>query len=301
MIYKIVVKSTKNVYNTGCNPKYFTQSVDMRPMRTLGKVSAYLISKLYEENKPIFTIRDAQRILNKDYNETTDLLSELVKRKVISRLKRGKFLIIPQEVGEVEQYIGNWYVAAREVVNSPQYYIAFYSAMHYWGMLTQPLIKIFVATPKRQVVPEPMKGKLVFIFVKEKFIWGVKEEWVTRTQKVRISDLEKTIIDALAHPQYCGGITEIAKGIWIVKDRIDYYKLNEYVDRYGKNVVAKRLGYILEILKIDQPNLLKQLRKYVKNRYDLFDPTLPKRNQAKNNWRLIDNIGQKQILNLIQY
>ena len=96
-------------------------------MRTLGKVSAYLISKLYEENKPIFTIRDAQRVLNKDYNETTDLLSELVKRKVISRLKRGKFLIIPQEIGEVEQYIGNWYVAAREVVNSPQYYIAFYS------------------------------------------------------------------------------------------------------------------------------------------------------------------------------
>ena len=68
-------------------------------------------------------------------------------------------------------------------------------------MLTQLLIKIFVATPKRQVVPEPMKDKLVFIFVKEKFIWGVKEEWVTRTQKVRISDLEKTIIDALAHPQ----------------------------------------------------------------------------------------------------
>ena len=76
---------------------------------------------------PHFTIRDAQRVLNKDYNETTDLLSELVKRKVISRLKRGKFLIIPQEIGEVEQYIGNWYVAAREVVNSPQYYIAFYS------------------------------------------------------------------------------------------------------------------------------------------------------------------------------
>ncbi len=270
-------------------------------MRTLGKVSAYLISRLYEENKPIFTIRDAQRVLNKDYNETTDLLSELVKRKVISRLKRGKFLIIPQEVGEVEQYIGNWYVAAREVVNSPQYYIAFYSAMHYWGMLTQPLVKIFVATSKRQVVPNSMKDKLVFIFVKEKFIWGVKEEWVTRTQKVRISDLEKTIVDALAHPQYCGGITEIAKGIWIAKDRIDYHKLNEYVNRYSKNVVAKRLGYILEILKIDQPHLLKQLRKYVKSRYDLFDPTLPKRNQDRNNWRLIDNIGQKQILNLIQY
>lgn len=51
-------------------------------------------------------------------NQTTDLLSELAKRKVVSRLKHGKFLIIPQEIGNVEKYLGNWFVAASEVVNS---------------------------------------------------------------------------------------------------------------------------------------------------------------------------------------
>jgi len=271
----------------------------MKLVKTLGKVSANLISRLYDENKPVFKLDDVQRILGKEYNESTDLLSELVKRGIVTRLKSGKFLIVPQELGSAEQYIGNWYVAAREVVNSPDYYIAFYSSMNYWGMLTQPLIKIFVASPQRQIVPQEMKEKLVLIFVKNKFVWGVKEEWVTRDEKVRISDLEKTIIDALAHPQYCGGITEIAKGIWLTKNKIDFAKLSNYVTKYNKNVVAKRLGYILEILNVGQRDLIQELKKYVKNRYDLFDPTLPEKRIDKNNWRLIDNVGRKQILDLV--
>lgn len=269
-------------------------------IKTLGQVSAHLISMLYEENKSIFKISDAQRILRKGYNETTDLLSELVKRKVITRLKAGKFLIIPQQLGKGEQYFGNWYVAGKEVANSKRCYMAFYSAMHYWGMLTQPLLKIFIATPKRQVVPYEMRNKLVFVFVNEKNIWGITDEWVTPNDKVRISDIEKTIIDALAHPQHCGGITEIAKGIWLVKEKIEYKKLQDYIRKYNKNVVAKRLGYILEMLNIEQPRLINQLRKYVKDRYDLFDPNLTENRIDKNKWRLIDNVGQKQILNVIK-
>jgi predicted transcriptional regulator of viral defense system len=270
-------------------------------LRTLGKVSAYLISRLYEENKPVFTISDVQNILSKDYNQTTDLLSEMVKRKVISRLKNGKFLIVPQEVGNVERYLGNWFVAASEVVNSPDYYIGFYSAMNHWGMLTQPLLKVFIVTPKRQVVPAQLKDSLIFIYMKEKFIWGIKEEWATQTRKVRISDLEKTILDGLLYPRHCGGITEIAKGIWITRDKIDYDKLGGYVDKYGKNVVAKRLGYILEVLGIDTHPLLFNLRQYVKDRYDLLDPAMPNAIKNKNTWRLIDNIGKNQILNIIKY
>lgn len=271
----------------------------MKTQKTLGRVSAKLISTLYDKNKAIFNIGDVINILGKNYNETTDLLSELVKRKIITRLKAGKYLIIPQEMGNVEEYIGNWYIAGREVTNSHNYYIAFYSAMHFWGMLTQPISIIYVATPKRQNVPKDMKNKIIFVFIDKKFIWGISEEWVTNSEKVRISNLEKTIIDAVGHPQYCGGVTEIAKGISIVKDKIDYDKLKNYVIKYNKNVAAKRLGYILEILEINQLTILDQLRKFVSDRYDLFDPSLSKKISDKNDWRLIDNVGRKQIHDLI--
>jgi len=269
--------------------------------RTLGKTSAYLISKLYEDNKPTFNISDAQKILQKDYNQTTDLLSELVKRRVINRFKDGKFLIIPQEIGNVDKYFGNWLIAASEVVNSPNYYIGFYSAMNHWGMLTQPLLKVYAATPKRQVIPRQLKGRLIFVYMKEKFIWGVKEEWITQTRKVRMSDPEKTILDGLLYPENCGGITEIAKGIWMVREKLDYNKLSEYVNKYNKNVIAKRLGYILGILEINSPVLISKLQEYVKDRYDLFDPAMPCGSKNKNSWRLIDNIGKQQILNIIKH
>ncbi|GAI52410.1 unnamed protein product, partial [marine sediment metagenome] len=67
------------------------------------------------------------------------------------------------------------------------------------------------------------------------------------------------------------------------------------------NVVAKRLGYILEILEINKQPLLSVLKQYVKDRYDLLDPTMPYENKNRNTWRLIDNIGKNQILNLIKY
>lgn len=270
-------------------------------MRTLGKVSAKLITQLYEENKTFFTLDDVIRINRTAHEAAWKLVSNMVKRKIIARLKGGKYLIIPQELGDIDKYIGNWYIAAREVINSPDCYIAFYSAMQHWGMLTQPITKVLVATPQRQFISKEMKDKLVIIFVNKKFIWGIKEDWVTKTEKVRFSDLEKTIIDCLAYPKHCGGITEIAKGIWIVRDKIDYIKLCDYVNKYDKNAVAKRLGYILEILGIDQSGAKSRLKKYIKDRYDLFDPTLPKRILNKNNWRLIDNVGQKTILNLIRY
>ena len=269
--------------------------------KTLGKISARLINKLYDENRPIFDIAHAQQILDYSYNNTKDLLKDLVKRKVIVRLKAGKYLIIPQEIGSGVGYVGNWYIAAKEVINSPQYYIAFYSAMNYWGMLTQPLLKIFIATPKRQVVPKEMKGKMIIITVKENSIWGIKEEWIERKEKIRISDIEKTIIDCLTFPQHCGGITEIAKGIWIMKEKIDQKKLLSYVKRQKKNVVAKRLGYLLEILNIGDSDSYFELKKYVKDRYDLFDPTLSFKIINKNNWRLIDNVGQKQIKDTIRF
>ena len=269
--------------------------------KTLGKVSAHLIKTLYDENKVIFTIKDAQEITHKNVKEAADLLSELVKRNVISRLKPGKYLIIPQELGSVETYIGNWLVAGRELANSPDYYIAFYSAMGFWGMTTHPVTKVFIALPKRQIAPQKMKEKFQFVTINKKFIFGIEDVWADKQNQVRISDREKTILDALFHPEYCGGITEIAAGIYLIKEKINLDKFIQYIRKYNKNVIAKRLGYILEILELGNEKIFNELTTYIKNRYDLFDPTMPAKKLAKNKWRLVDNISPEQIKKCIMY
>jgi predicted transcriptional regulator of viral defense system len=268
-------------------------------IKTLGRKSARLIARLYELGKVVFTIKDVVEITELNYFSAGRFISELKQRKIISTLKKGKHIIIPQELGSIDSFIGNWYVVAREITNSPHYYVAFYSAMKYWGMTTHPIVKMFISTPKRQFPPKTLDDKVIFIYINKKNIWGVKNEWVTRTERVNMSDIEKTIIDALAHPRYCGGITEIAKGIWLAKDKIDLNQLLKYLRKYDKHVVAKRLGYILEILDIGGTRIAKELRKYVKTRYDLFDPTAEEKVVDKNSWRLVDNIGKEQIQKII--
>jgi len=270
--------------------------------RTLGKVSAGLLTQLFEENLTIFSLDDVVRINKTAKNTARKLVSDLVKRNIIARLKRGKYVIIPHELGSVSsRYIGNYFLAAREVINSEMYYISFYSAMQQWGMLTQPALKVYVSSPKRQKVPESLEGILIIICVKHEYIWGIREVWVTKSEKVRFSDLEKTVIDILAYPKYAGGITEAAKGIWLVRDKIDFRKICKYVKRYDSCVVGKRLGLILDILGLLTPSLEKQLKNFVNDRYDLFDPNLGKTSISKNNWHLIDNVGKEQILNIIKY
>ncbi len=269
----------------------------MLNLRTLGPVSSNLISHLYELGKTIFTLADIREITRLQNNAARDLASKLIKRNVITRIKPGKFLIIPQEISPGTCYIGDWYVVAREIVKSPDYYISYYSAMDIHNMLTQSIMKVFVTTPAQEYRKEKRVGNTTFefIYTGKKNIWGVKNYWITRTEQVRVSDLERTIIDCLYRPQYCGGILEVAKGIWIQKEKIDYDKLFDYAQRFKKMVVVKRLGYTVESLGLQNPAYLKKLRAAINNKYYTLDPLLTTEETHRNSWRLIANISPEEM------
>ena len=171
----------------------------MTPQRTLGPLSAKLVTSLYEMNKTIFTLADIENITGLRGVATRDFASKLIKRGIIARMKPGKFILIPQEIGSDTSYIGNWYVVAREIVNSPDYYISHYSAMDIHNMVTHPITKVFITTPKQQYKKQRKAGNTTFefIYTNKETIWGIKDIWVTKSEKVRVSDIERTIIDCL--------------------------------------------------------------------------------------------------------
>jgi len=273
----------------------------MGAKKTLGPVSANLISSLYEMGKRIFTIRDVENVTGLKSNAARDLISKLVKRNIIARIKHGKCIIIPQEIGESVNYIGNWYIIAREIVNSPNYYISHYSAMDIHNMVTHPIIKVFITTPKQEYKKQKTIGNTTFefIYMNMKNIWGVKKFWVNKTEQVRVSEIERTVIDCLYRPKYCGGILETAKGLWIQKEKIDFDKLFNYTMKFNKIVVIKRLGYILESLNLKDTNYLNQLRAKMNDKYCILDPLLTAKETFKNSWKCIANIGPEEIRNAV--
>jgi predicted transcriptional regulator of viral defense system len=265
--------------------------------KTLGPVSANLISSLYKMDKTIFTLHDAINVTGLKNTKAADLTSELVKRNIIARLKPGKYVIIPQELGEAVSYIGNWYVVAREIVKSPDYYISYYSAMEIHNMLTHPITTVFVTTPRQEYKKQRIIGNTTFefIYMNEKSIWGIEKIWVTQSEQVRVSTIERTIIDCLYRPKYCGGVMEVIKGIWIQKEKVDFDKLFDYVIKFNKIVVIKRLGYILESLNLQDENYLSTLRAQMNNKYYALDPLLSTEKTYSNSWKLIANIGPDEM------
>lgn len=261
-----------------------------------------MITKLYEADKVIFTINDVVDITKLERGNATKLTHDLVKRNVISRLKSGKYIIIPQELGRSDTYIGNWYVVVRETVKSPDYYVSHYSAMEIHNMITHPLTKVYISTPKQEYKKRRKVGNVTFefIYIKPNFIWGIENNWVTKSEQVRVSNIERTIIDCLYNPKFCGGVLEVVKGLWVQKDKIEFEKLQRYALKFNKINVIKRIGYILETLDLVPSEMLNKLRKKINEKYYKLDPLLSTDETYKNSWKIIANIGPEEMKNAVR-
>jgi predicted transcriptional regulator of viral defense system len=270
--------------------------------KTLGKVSAKLITTLYEKDKVIFTNNDIENITGLESNAARDLASRLIKREVIARLKPGKYIIIPQELGRSDTYIGNWYVVVREIVKSPDYYVSHYSAMDIHNMISHPLTKVYISTPKQEYKKHRKVGNVTFefIYINPNYIWGIENNWVTKSEQVRVSNIERTIIDCLYNPKFCGGVLEVVKGLWAQKDKIDFEKLQRYALKFDKINVIKRIGYILEVLDLVPSEMLNKLRNKINEKYYKLDPLLSTDETCKNSWKIIANISPEEMKNAVR-
>ena len=122
--------------------------------------------------------------------------------------------------------------------------------------------------------------------------------WIDSFNRVQCSDLEKTIIDCLFKPEYAGGITEIAKAIYKIKDKIDYLKILQYAERFDSQAVIKRLGFLLELFEIKNSEI-DELQKLRTNSIVLLEPSYPKEGKTISRWAIQQNIETESILSPI--
>lgn len=263
--------------------------------------SAELLKEFNKKNLYFFTIQDATELLiDSNYVAVRKLLSDMVNRGLLIRIKDGKYNIVPFE-RESESYFPNWHLTAEALVKPMEYYIGFYSALDIHSLVTQPSLVEQIVTIK-QFVPRIQMIKNVrfeFITYKEDRFFGFEKTWIDDFNKVNCSDLEKTIIDCLYKPKYASGIIEISKSIYKVKDKINQDKMVTYLDNFNSQAVLKRLGFILFSL-----GILKLLRRSIESKlsqsYVLLDPSSPYEGKHHSKWKVLDNVGVQDILDSIE-
>lgn len=263
--------------------------------RTARSQIAKLLAALYDSGRTTFTTTDAVRITGLKPPLASSLLHKAGKRGLVSQLKRGLFVIVPPELGTSVQYSGNPYLVAGYLAGAAPYFISHGSAMELHRMVTQPQFVVFVSSPKR-IPKQTVHGtQFRFVLLKPKHFFGTAKYWVTKQESVEISDLERTILDGLLHPEYCGGITDVAKGLWMRHADVRVEKILDYAGRLDVGSVYRRLGYLLEIFGIATETELRPLQKSLTTTYVPLDPILPREGSHLARWRLQINVPPEEL------
>lgn len=267
--------------------------------KTLGPGGAELLLRLSAKGKSIFSIAEAQAITGKAYKATASSLSHLVDKGWLIRLIPGKYLIVPLEAGLESIPMVDRYVIAREVLDPLPHYVSHYSAMSLRQMTTQPVNKVYVTVPKQRKNRAIAGVDYYFVYASERFFWGEESVWVTDQEQVQVSDLEKTILDCAVQPHLCGGMGELAKGLWLRKRDFNEKRLVSYVQRLDHKAAAKRIGFLLETYELGAQETITALQAFVNPSYDLLDPTLPEEGAYRARWRLRINLDPDELKAII--
>ena len=206
-----------------------------------------LLLALEEKGRETFTTDDAKEMLGTGDPSVWQTLNRLASKGRIKKIRRSVYHLIPARAG----LDGHWDPNLWEVTSqlADRYYLAFWSALYYWDMTEQIIISCYIATTEQKGRKEIvyMKRPYEFISLSEKKFFGfenVKVGGIT----FNVSSREKTIVDCLMHPEFCGGIPVATQAMGETDGDIDWDVVLEMAERTGVNVVLKRLGFLLDLM-----------------------------------------------------
>ena len=269
-------------------------------LKTLGPQAANLVTTLHERSRAVFRLEDVRDITGLSDTSARSFVRKLVDRGVAARLKPGLYVLVPFELGRERQYPGNPLVVAREIMHGEDYYLSHATAMEIHGMTTQPQLVVMVTTPAARRSVTALGVEFRFVRCQRKHLFGLTEHWVTKQEKVRVSDLERTVIDGLKQPEYCGGLTEVAKGLWMRRQDMKVDRLVEYARRIGVGAVVRRLGFLLETYEMAEAPDLDRLRNGLTATYVRLDPILAAEGKRLRRWRLQLNVAPEELLAVVR-
>lgn len=270
-----------------------------RSLKTLGPLAALLVTTLHERSQFLFGNRVVRKITGLADASARSFVRSLVERGLVTRLKPGLFILVPFELGKETEYMGHPWLVAKALAGEKDYYLSHGTAMEVHQMVTQPQLVVYVTAIKSLRSRTIMGTEFHLIRGQKKHLFGIEKHWVTKQEKVRVSDLDRTIIDGLRQPEYCGGITEVAKGLWMQRERVKPERLVAYAIRLDIGAVIRRLGFLLELYEIGTNTTIEALRDQLTSTYVPLDPVLPKEGKHLHRWRLRLNIEPEELRSVV--
>jgi len=255
----------------------------------ISNLEANILATFAGQGKNIFTFDEIKTEFNLDNESIWQIIYNLLQKRWIERLSRGKYIIIPLEAGIEGVTTEHEFNIASHIVKP--YAVGYWSALNYHGFTEQIPAWTYVLTTKRVKKRELtiLNNRFRIVTLRPYKFFGNGKVWINE-KHITITDKEKTILDCLDLPQYAGGLDLVSAAINEYSREIDFKKINEYVNKLKNQTIVKRLGFLCEYYGIKNTHLNKW-RKLITAGYGKLDPTKERRGKYNNRWGLIINAG----------
>lgn len=194
--------------------------------------------ELYKELAALrcFTHKDLVRIVGSESAAAWQIKNYLQKG-YIERVRRDLYAVISMETG---QALPNRYQIASCVGDDAC--VSHHSAFEYYGYANQVFYEVYFFTEKR--VRLFSYDGVNYRPLRYRGSAGVTE---TNTG-VRVTSLERTVIDSIADFEKIGGLEELLRCLLLIPS-LDSGKLLDALEMYGRGQLYQKTGYILESMR----------------------------------------------------
>jgi predicted transcriptional regulator of viral defense system len=231
------------------------------------------------QKKEVFTkdefVTFIEKNLNSDPKNYYLLLNYYSNRGRILKIRNNLYCVVPLGIKK-ENYMPNSYLIAGKVTNDSV--LSYSSAMEYYGV-SYSLLNLRTFFTLKKIKPFYFKGiyykPISFnsnlikkgkekIFVEKA---DIKNEFISVTSK------ERTFVDMLDKPNYCGGIDEVWRSVELF-DFLDLSKVIDYLELLDNSTTCAKVGFFLELnqerLGVTE-SILQNLLKMKPNNIHYFD------------------------------
>ena len=230
--------------------------------RTLSKTEAKLILEMEWQGHRVISLKGIQSLLGVREGNARFLAHRLVQKGWLERLRPGQFQLIPADRGREAVADTNPFLSA-DIFPQPMFY-SFGTACSFYGLTDQVFAEMYLATTKAHPAEEIRGKKYVFAAMGRTRFFGYEKSNVFG-REVPMATLERAILDALDRPQYAGGLAEVSQIIKRAGPKLDFARLLEYARVWKESAVFQRLGFILDLQKIEIPKDIRtQLKALIK-------------------------------------
>lgn len=197
--------------------------------------------KYYEQlmEQRVFDYKDLSEIISENQNTISSLLRDYIRKHYIEQIRKGLYVVVSMETGAPA---ANKFEIGSHILEGG--YISHHSAFEYFGLTNQMMFTVQVSG-KGRFRPFSFDG-----YEYQSFRERIKEGVLQRENGIRVTDVERTVLDSINDLEKVGGLAELCQCLQMIPF-LDEEKLLWYMEQYGKQFLYQKAGFLLEHLKTD--------------------------------------------------